>query len=96
MADPSQMSHGDYHPDMDRETHETTYHGFVQFTSIASVVVVCWVLALAVGGFKQAWFSAIIAVILAGVAGFVGARTNLGWKAPAAVLVLLLLMLALY
>ncbi|WP_430769858.1 aa3-type cytochrome c oxidase subunit IV, partial [Stenotrophomonas maltophilia] len=35
---------------MDAGTHEQTYKGFVRFVEISTGVVICWVLALAVGG----------------------------------------------
>jgi hypothetical protein len=55
------------------------------------------VLALAVGGIKHAWLSAIFGVILSGIAGGIGAMAPaLGWRAPAAVGVLLALMLIAY
>lgn len=97
MAQIDQSPGGSYHPDMDPKTHETTYNGFVQFTAIASVVVVCFVVALAIGGIKAAWTTSIVGVILALGSGAVGAFVpSLGWRAPAAVLGLLLVLLVLY
>jgi glutamate racemase len=97
MADSNHSSHGAYHSDMDGPSHEAAYDGFVKFTALGTVVVACWVLALAVGGIKAAWMSAIVGVILAGVAGAIGAFVpSLNWRAPAAVGVLLLLMLIFY
>jgi hypothetical protein len=50
-----------------------------------------------VGGLKAAWMSAIVGVILAGIAGAIGAfAPSVSWRAPAAVFVLLLLMLIFY
>ena len=86
-----------YRPDMDGPTHEATYRGFVTFVEIASSIVVCWVLALALGGVREAWMSAILGVVLSGVAGALGAFSpRIGWRAPAVVAVLLALMLAFY
>ncbi len=97
MADTKHASHGGYSPDMDGPTHEATYRGFVRFAEIGTAVVLCWVLALAVGGIKEAWLSAIFGVILSGVAGAIGAYSpSIGVRAPAAVAILLILMLALY
>ncbi len=97
MADTKHAPHGGYSPDMDGVTHETTYRGFVRFAEIGTAVVLCWVLALAVGGVKHAWLSAIFGVVLSGVAGAIGAYSPaIGVRAPAAVGVLLLLMLLLY
>jgi hypothetical protein len=97
MADTKHAPHGGYSPDMDGATHEATYHGFVRFAEIASAVVLCWVLALAVGGIKHAWLSAIFGVILSGVAGTIGAMSPpIGVRAPAAVGILLILMLIFY
>jgi hypothetical protein len=97
MADTKHAPHGGYSPDMDGQTHEATYRGFVRFAEIGTAVVLCWVLALAVGGIKHAWLSAIFGVILSGAAGAIGAMSPaLGWRPAAAVGVILLLMLVLY
>jgi hypothetical protein len=82
---------------MDGPSHEATYHGFVRFAEIGSAVVICWVLALALGGVKQAWMTAILGVILSGIAGAIGAFSpSVGWRAPAAVAGLLLVLMILY
>ena len=82
---------------MDGPTHEATYQGFVRFAEIGTAVVLCHVLALAVGGIRHAWLTAIFGVILSLVAGAVGAvAPAIGVRAPAAVGILLLLALALY
>jgi hypothetical protein len=97
MADTKHAPHGGYSPDMDGPGHEATYQGFVRFAEIGTAVVLCWVLALAVGGIKHAWVSAIFGVILSGVAGAIGAMSPaLGVRAPAAVGILLILMLIVY
>ena len=97
MADIKHAPPGGYSPDMDGPTHETTYQGFVRFAEIGTAVVLCHVLALAVGGIKHAWLTAIFGVILSLVAGAVGAvAPAIGVRAPAAVGILLLLALALY
>lgn len=94
MADTKHAPHGGYSPDMDGPTHEATYTGFVRFAEIGAAVVICHVLALAVGGIKHAWLTAIVGVILSLVAGGVGAvAPSIGVRAPAAVGVLLLLAL---
>jgi hypothetical protein len=82
---------------MDGPTHEVTYTGFVRFAEIGAAVVACHVLALAVGGIKHAWLTAIFGVILSLVAGGVGAvAPSIGVRAPAAVGVLLLLALVFF
>ncbi len=97
MADTKHASHGGYSPDMDGPAHEAAYRGFVRFAEVATAVVLCWVLALAVGGIKHAWLSAVLGVVLSSAAGAIGAISpSLGWRAPAAVGALLLLMLVLY
>ncbi len=79
---------------MDGPTHEATYRGFVRFAEIGTAVVVCWVLALALGGIRHAWLTAIFGVVLSGIAGAVGAlRRRSAVRAPAAVAVLLVLLL---
>lgn len=97
MATAKGPSGAGYGPDMDAATHETTYSGFVKFVEVSTAVVICWVLALAVGGVREAWLSAILGVVLSTIAGAVGAfAPAIGWRAPAAVGVLLALMLLLY
>lgn len=80
-----------YSPDMDGPTHETTYSGFVVFTTISSLVVAAWVVALALGGLKDAWLTGIIGVVASLIAGGVGALfPRVGWRAPGVVLALML------
>jgi hypothetical protein len=82
---------------MDGRAHEATYNGFIQFAEIATAVVICHVLALAVGGIKHAWLTAIFGVVLSLAAGGLGAMApSIGVRAPAAVGVLLLLALVFY
>jgi hypothetical protein len=82
---------------MDGRTHEATYNGFIKFAEIATAVVICHVLALAVGGIKHAWLTAIFGVVLSLAAGGLGAMApSIGVRAPAAVGVLLLLALVFY
>lgn len=84
-----------YSPAMDGATHEQTYRGFVRFVEIGTGVVICWVLALAVGGVREAWLLAILGVVASGAAGAVGALAPaIGWRAPLVVGVLLALYLA--
>lgn len=95
MAESETVSGHPYSPAMDAQSHEQTYRGFVKFVEIASGVVICWVLSLAVGGIREAWLMAIFGVILSGVAGALGALAPaIGWRAPFAVAVLLALYLA--
>ena len=75
MADTKHASYGGYSPEMDGPAHETTYRGFIRFVEIATVVVLCHVLALAVGGIRHAWLTAIVGVILSLAAGAIGAMT---------------------
>jgi hypothetical protein len=97
MADTKHAPHGGYSPDMDGRSHEATYNGFIRFAEIGAAVVICHVLALAVGGIKHAWLTAIFGVILSLVAGVVGAFSpSIGVRAPAGVGILLLLALILY
>ncbi|GJD92856.1 aa3-type cytochrome c oxidase subunit IV [Methylobacterium iners] len=94
MADTKTVSGLNYSPAMDQKTHEQTYRGFVRFVEIGTTVVICWVLALAIGGVHEAWLTAIFGVIVSGAAGALGALSPaIGWKAPTAVAVLLLLYL---
>jgi hypothetical protein len=94
MADTKHVPHGGYSPEMDARAHEATYHGFVRFAEIGTAVVLCHMLALAVGGIKHAWLTAVFGVILSLIAGGIGAvAPSIGVRAPAAVGVLLLLAL---
>ncbi len=95
MAETKTLSGVTYSPAMDGNTHEQTYRGFVRFVEIGTAVVLCWVLALAVGGIREAWLTAIGGVLLSWAAGAVGAFIPaIGWKAPAVVVVLLAAALA--
>ena len=86
-----------YRPEMDGKSHERTYDGFMHFTVVGTVFVLCIVAALAVGGAKGAWLSAIFGVILAHIAAGVGlVSQTISWRAPAAVFAMLMLMLLLY
>jgi hypothetical protein len=97
MADTKYAPHMGYRPEMDGAAHEATYTSFVHFTAVAVVFVLCCVVALAVGGVKQAWLSAIFGVILAHIAAAIGLfAPSISWRAPAAVFGLLLLMLVFY
>ncbi|MBJ6126507.1 aa3-type cytochrome c oxidase subunit IV [Microvirga splendida] len=97
MADTKHAPHGGYSPDMDGRAHEATYNGFIQFAEISTAVVICFMLALAVGGIKHAWLTAIFGVVLSLAAGGLGAvAPSIGVRAPAAVGVLLLLALIFY
>ncbi len=97
MADTKHAPHGGYSPEMDGPAHEVTYNGFVRFAEIATAVIICHVLALAVGGIKHAWLTAIFGVILSLASGAIGAiAPSIGVRAPAAVGVLLLLALIFY
>lgn len=94
MAETKTATEAGYSPAMDGATHEQTYRGFVKFVEIASGVVICWVLALAVGGIREAWLTAILAVVVSSAAGALGAfAPAIGWRAPAVVGVLLALYL---
>ncbi len=73
MADINHATDSAYSPEMDGPTHEATYRGFVRFVEIATTVVICWVLSLAVGGVREAWITAIIGVVLGGIGGAIGA-----------------------
>ncbi len=95
MAETKTLSGVTYSPAMDANTHEQTYRGFVKFVEIGTVTVLCWVLALAVGGIREAWLTAIAAVLVSWAAAALGAFVPaIGWKAPAVVFAVLLVVLA--
>jgi ABC-type branched-subunit amino acid transport system permease subunit len=82
-----------YHPDMDAKSHEQSYTGFVEFVIIGTFLAINWVLALAIGGVKQAWGFAVLAVILSILAATLsGFSRSLSWKPSAVAMVLLLLL----
>ncbi|WP_232629018.1 aa3-type cytochrome c oxidase subunit IV [Methylobacterium sp. Leaf118] len=94
MAETKTLSGLSYSPAMDEKTHEQTYRGFIRFVEIGTVTVLCWVLALAIGGVHEAWITAIMAVLvswgLAALGAFVPA---IGWKAQAGLFLALLAVL---
>lgn len=97
MAQTSGDPAASYRPEMDGKAHEKTYDGFMHFTLVGTVFVLCIVVALAVGGTKGAWPSAIIMVVLAHVAAAIGlASEAISWRPSGVVLAILLLMLLLY
>lgn len=82
------------HPAMDYKEHERVYAGFVQFAEVGTAACLAIMAALAVGGVKHAWLLASFGTIAALVATAIGiASKSIGWKAPTAVLVFLLLAL---
>ncbi|NNM71146.1 aa3-type cytochrome c oxidase subunit IV [Enterovirga aerilata] len=86
-----------YSPDMDARAHEATYNAFTHFTAVGTVFAASIVTALAVGGVKGGWVSAIVMIVLAHVAAAVGLfSTSLSWRPGAVVMAILLLMLLLY
>lgn len=96
MADTKRASEG-YSPEMDGPAHETMYEDFVHFTAVATVFVLCCVAALAVGGIRHAWLSAIFGILLAIATTAIGLFSrSLSWRPPAVVLAILLAMLAFY
>ncbi len=81
----------------DGEDHIRTYRGFVKFVEISTIVVICWVLSLAIGGIKEAWTTAVIGVIVSALAGAFGAvMPSVGLRAPVIIAFALLLLLMLY
>ncbi|WP_089174135.1 aa3-type cytochrome c oxidase subunit IV [Bosea sp. AS-1] len=84
-------------PPMDYIEHERTYVGFVHIAEVATTVSLAIVAALAVGGVKHAWGTALIGTLLAVIAAGLGiASDKISWRAPVVVLVLMLLALLLY
>ncbi|MBN9458818.1 MAG: aa3-type cytochrome c oxidase subunit IV [Bosea sp.] len=84
-------------PPMDYPEHERTYTGFVHMAEVGTAVCLAIVGALAVGGVKHAWGTALVGTLLAVITAGVGiASEKISWRAPVAVLVLMLLALLLY
>ncbi|GAU83251.1 aa3-type cytochrome c oxidase subunit IV [Bosea sp. 2YAB26] len=83
-------------PQMDYPEHERTYRGFVHMAEVTTAACLAIVAALAVGGTKHAWGTAVVGTLLTLVATGVGiAAPSLSWRAPAVPLVLMLLALLL-
>lgn len=97
MAQTNSDTTAAYRPEMDGRAHEKTYGGFTHFTTVGSVFVACIVVGLAVGGVKHAWLSAVFMIVLAHIATAIGLfSSSIAWRAPGAVLGVMLLMLLLY
>ena len=83
-------------PAMDYPEHERTYTGVVHFAEVATVASLAIVAALAVGGTKHAWGTALIGTLLAVIGTGIGiAAPSISWRAPLVSLVLMLLALLL-
>lgn len=83
-------------PAMDYEEHERTYAGFMHFSEVGTVAALAIVAALAVGGTKHAWGTALIGTLLTVIGTGVGiASDKISWRGPVVALVLMLLALLL-
>ncbi len=81
---------------MDYVEHERTYKGFLHFAEVGTIACLAIVAALAVGGTKHAWGTAIVGTLLTLIGTGVGiASPSLSWKAPTVPFVLMLLALVL-
>ena len=97
MAEVNGTSVDVYHQEMDGPAHERTYDAFTHFTTVGAVFVACIVVALAVGGIRHGWASALVMIVLAHVATGIGLFSqSLAWRPGAVVLGVLALMLLLY
>lgn len=84
-------------PQMDYVEHERTYKGFVHFAEVGTVACLAIVAALAVGGSKHAWGTALVGTLLAIGGAAVGlAARQIAWRGPLVSLILMLLALILY
>lgn len=84
-------------PEMDYAEHERTYNGFVHMAEVGTVACLAIVSALAVGGTKHAWGTALVGTLLAVIGTGVGiASEKISWRGPIVALVLMLLALLLY
>ncbi|MCO5091473.1 aa3-type cytochrome c oxidase subunit IV [Bosea sp. (in: a-proteobacteria)] len=83
-------------PAMDYREHERTYAGFLLLAEVVTVASLAIVAALAVGGAKHAWGTALFGTLIAVIGAVVGiAAPSISWRAPAVSLVLMLLALVL-
>lgn len=97
MAEIKNAPLGAYSADMDGESHEGTYRGFIRFAEIGASFVICIVLGLAVGGMRHAWLSAVFGIILAHITTAMALfAPKLAWRGNAVVAGLLILMLLFY
>jgi hypothetical protein len=74
---------------IDLESHEATYHQFIELTKTATVVVLSIVLLLVLWGIEGHGFLALIGLILTTVAAAVGGLIGQGWKLVAPVFALI-------
>jgi hypothetical protein len=93
MADHGEVQYatgaGDDYPQ-----HEATYRGFVQLVEVAVVTLAVVLISLVLIGVKPAVTLGVILLIAVHVAALVGLLTGLSWRAPAVVLVLAVIALA--
>ena len=66
----------------DYAEHERTYDGFIKFARIATATLVLIMIALGIGGVDGRWNLAGFGIILALVAGAIGAATPKGSVVP--------------
>jgi Bacterial aa3 type cytochrome c oxidase subunit IV len=78
----------------DYPQHETTYRGFVKLIEVAVVTLVVVLISLDLIGVKAAVTLGVILLIAVHIAALVGLLTRLSWRAPAVVLVLAVIALA--
>jgi hypothetical protein len=84
-------------PAMDYPEHERTYGGFILLAEVMTVASLAIVAALAVGGTKHAWGTALFGTLIAVIGTGVGiAAPSISWRGPAVSLVLMLLALVLF
>ena len=78
---------------MDYAEHRRTYEGFLRFTSVGTLWVLCQVVGLAIGGLgaQSHWFLAGFWVLVGTVAALIGlAVRGLEWRPVAIVLIIML------
>jgi hypothetical protein len=79
----------------DYAEHESTYHTFIELTEISIATIVAIVVGLALVGVKDAIWLGSLVVFAAVCAGAIGLASGAKWRAPAVVLAVSLLALAL-
>jgi hypothetical protein len=80
---------------MDYNEHNRTYAGFLRFTSVALVWVLCIVVMLAIGGTAGAWILGGFWLVVATIASILGlAIKGLDWRPGAVIFVIMLATLA--
>lgn len=89
------MADASHQNPMDYNEHNRTYEGFLRFTMVGIVWVLCIVVTLAIGGTAHRWGLASFWLVIATIASALGlAIKGLDWRPATVILVIMLATLA--